>query len=130
MGQFGIGQSVKRFEDVRLLRGEGRFHHDVNLPGQAHMVVVRSTHPHPRIRSLAAAAPAAAPGVIAVFTGADLSGLSTMKMTLKRKRPDGSPMWAPPHRGLTRDRARYVGDPLALVIAETAPGAGDTAEAG
>jgi carbon-monoxide dehydrogenase large subunit len=129
MGQFGIGQSVKRFEDVRLLRGEGRFHHDVNLPGQAHMVVVRSTHAHARIRSIDTAAAAAAPGVIAVFTGADLNGLSTMKMTLKRKRPDGSPMWAPPHRGLTRDRARYVGDPLALVIAETAAEAADAAEA-
>jgi carbon-monoxide dehydrogenase large subunit len=129
MGQFGIGQSVKRFEDVRLLRGEGRFHHDVNLPGQAHMVVVRSTHAHARIRSIDTAAAAAAPGVIAVFTGADLNGLSTMKMTLKRKRPDGSPMWAPPHRGLTRDRARYVGDPLALVVAETAAEAADAAEA-
>ena len=60
MGQFGIGQSVKRFEDVRLLRGEGRFHHDVNLPGQAHMVVVRSTHAHARIRSIETAAAAVA----------------------------------------------------------------------
>src|SRR5258705_6461724 len=127
MGQFGIGQSVKRFEDVRLLRGEGRFHHDVNLPGQAHMVVVRSTHAHARIRSIDTAAADAAPGVIAVFTGGDLNGLSTMKMTLKRKRPDGSPMWAPPHHGLTRDRARYVGDPLALVVAETAVQAVDAA---
>src|SRR6266511_621183 len=129
MGQFGIGQSVKRFEDVRLLRGEGRFHHDVNQPGQAHMVVVRSTHAHARIRCIDTAAAAAAPGVVAVFTGADVQGLSTMKMTLKRKRPDGSPMWARPHRGLTRDRARYVGDPIALVIAETAAQAADAAEA-
>jgi len=131
MGQFGIGQSLKRFEDVRLLRGEGRFHHDVNQPGQVHMVVVRSTHAHARIRSIDSAAAAAAPGVVAVFTGADVArdGLSTMKMTLKRKRPDGSPMWAPPHRGLTQDRVRYVGDPIALVIAETAAQAEDAAEA-
>src|SRR5882724_4335800 len=129
MGQFGIGQSVKRFEDVRLLRGEGRFHHDVNQPGQVHMVVVRSAHAHARIRAIDTAAAAAAPGVVAVFTGADVQGLSTMKMTLKRKRPDGSPMWAPPHRGLTRDRARYVGDPIGLVIAETAAQATDAAEA-
>ncbi|HUO62143.1 MAG TPA: xanthine dehydrogenase family protein molybdopterin-binding subunit [Terriglobales bacterium] len=131
MGQFGIGQSLKRFEDVRLLRGEGRFHHDINQPGQAHMVVVRSTHAHARIRSIDTAAAAAAPGVVAVFTGADVArdGLSTMKMTLKRKRPDGSPMWAPAHRGLTEDRVRYVGDPIALVIAETAAQAEDAAEA-
>ncbi len=101
MGQFGIGQSLKRVEDVRLLRGEGRFHHDVNLPGQVHMAVVRSTHAHARIRAIDATAARGAPGVIAVFTGADVDGLSTMKMTLKRKRPDGSPMFAPPHRGLT-----------------------------
>ena len=131
MGQFGIGQSLKRFEDVRLLRGEGRFHHDINQPGQAHMVVVRSTHAHARIRSIDTAAAAAAPGVVAVFTGTDVArdGLSTMKMTLKRKRPDGSPMWAPAHRGLTEDRVRYVGDPIALVIAETAAQAEDAAEA-
>jgi aerobic carbon-monoxide dehydrogenase large subunit len=131
MGQFGIGQSLKRFEDVRLLRGEGRFHHDVNQPSQAHMVVVRSTHAHARILSIDATAAAAGPGVVAVFTGADVArdGLSTMKMTLKRKRPDGSPMWAPPHRGLTQDRVRYVGDPIALVIAETAAQAEDAAEA-
>src|SRR5499425_2822052 len=128
MGQFGIGQSLKRVEDVRLLRGEGRFHHDVNLPGQLHMAVVRSTHAHARIRSIDSTAVRRAPGVIAVFTFADLDGLSTMKMTLKRKRPDGSPMFAPAHRGLTQDRVRYVGDPIALVIASTAAQAADAVE--
>ena len=103
MGQFGIGQPIKRFEDQRLLRGEGRFHDDVNLPGQTHAVIVRSTHAHARIRSIDTAAALASPGVVAVFTGADLArdNLGTMQMTLKRKRPDGSPMFAPPHRGLT-----------------------------
>ena len=130
MGQYGIGQSVKRFEDPRLVRGEGRFHNDVNLPGQAYVVIVRSLHAHARILSIDTAAAAAAPGVLAVFTGVDLArdGLGTMKMTLKRKRPDGSPMWAPPHRGLTQDRVRYVGDPIALVIAETLAQAEDAAE--
>ena len=130
MGQYGIGQSVKRFEDPRLVRGEGRFHNDVNLPGQAYVVVVRSLHAHARILSIDTAAARGAPGVLAVFTGADLAqaGLGTMKMTLKRKRPDGSPMWAPPHRGLTQDRVRYVGDPIALVIAETLAQAEDAAE--
>ncbi len=130
MGQFGIGQAVTRFEDPRLLRGEGRFLNDVNLPGQAHAVLVRSPHAHARIRSIATSAATRAPGVLAVFTGADLArdGLGTMRMTLKRTRPDGSPMWAPPHRGLTQDRVRYVGDPVALVIAEAPAEAKDAAE--
>jgi len=130
MGQFGIGQPIKRFEDQRLLRGEGRFHNDVNLPGQTYAVMVRSTHAHARIRSIDTGAALAAPGVVAVFTGADLArdNLGTMQMTLKRKRPDGSPMFAPPHRGLTADRVRYVGDPVALVIAETLAQAEDAAE--
>jgi aerobic carbon-monoxide dehydrogenase large subunit len=130
MGQFGIGQAIKRFEDVRLLRGEGRFHGDLNLPGQAHAVIVRSMHAHARILAIDASAALGAPGVLAVFTGADLArdGLGTMRMTLKRKRPDGSPMFAPPHRGLAQGRARYVGDPIALVIAKTSAQAEDAAE--
>jgi carbon-monoxide dehydrogenase large subunit len=130
MGEFGIGQSVTRFEDPRLLRGEGRFVEDVNLPGQAYMYVLRSPHAHARIRSIDTTAAVATPGVIAVFTGADLARdkLGTMEMTLKRKRPDGTPMFAQPHTGLSTDRARYVGDPVALVIAETQAGARDAAE--
>jgi carbon-monoxide dehydrogenase large subunit len=130
MGQFGIGQGIRRFDDARLLKGEGRFHNDVNLPGQVHMVVVRSPHAHARIRSIDTAAARAMPGVVAVLTGADLArdGLGTMKMTLKRARPDGSPMFAPPHKGLSQDRVRYVGDPVAVVIAETLAQAKDAAE--
>jgi carbon-monoxide dehydrogenase large subunit len=129
MGRFGIGQGITRFEDRRLLRGEGRFQNDVNLPGQCHAVIVRSTHAHARIRSIDAEAARRAPGVVAVFTGADLAGdgLGTMKMTLKRKRPDGSPMFAPPHRGLATERVRYVGDPVAVVIAGTLAEAEDAA---
>ena len=128
MGQFGIGQPVTRFEDQRLLRGGGRFHNDVNLPGQTHAVIVRSVHAHARIRSIDTAAARSAPGVLGVFTGADVAGLGTMQMTLKRKRPDGGPMFAPPHRGLAQDRARYVGDPVVLVVAETLAQAEDAAE--
>ena len=130
MGEFGIGQAVKRFEDRRLLQGEGRFLDDVRLPGQTQAVIVRSPHAHARIVGIDTAAAAKAPGVLAVFTGADVArdGLGTMQMTLKRKRPDGSPMFAPPHRGLTQDRVRYVGDPVALVIAETRAQAEDAAE--
>src|SRR2546422_9173437 len=128
MGQFGIGQSIKRFEDARLVRGEGRFHDDVNLPGQTHAVIVRSVHAHARVRKIDAVESLKAPGVLAVFTGADVAELGTMKMTLKRKRPDGSPMFAPPQHGLTRDRVRYVGDPIAMVVAETLARAEDAAD--
>src|SRR5262245_48609092 len=130
MGEFGIGQSIKRFEDGRLLRGGGRFHDDVNVAGQAHAVIIRSIHAHARIRGIDTSAASQAPGVVGIFTGADLAKvpLGTMQMTLKRKRPDGSPMWAPAHKGLTSERARYVGDPLALVIAETRAQAEDAAD--
>jgi carbon-monoxide dehydrogenase large subunit len=130
MGEFGIGQSVKRFEDVRLLRGGGRFHGDVHLAGQVHAVLVRSPHAHARIVSIDTEAACRAPGVLAVFTGADVArdGLGTMRMTLKRLRPDGSPMFAPPHRGLAVERARHVGDPVALLVAETRAQAEDAAE--
>ena len=130
MGQYGIGQGIRRFDDARLLKGEGRFHNDVNLPGQVHLVVLRSPHAHARIRSIETAAARAMPGVVAIFTGADLArdGLGTMKMTLKRTRPDGSPMFAPPHKGLSSERVRYVGDPVAVVIAETLAQAKDAAE--
>jgi carbon-monoxide dehydrogenase large subunit len=128
MGQFGIGQAVTRFEDRRLLQGGGRYLDDVNLPGQAYAVIVRSLHAHARIASIDTKAARKSPGLVAVFTGADVGGLGTMQMTLKRKRPDGSPMFAPPHRGLAQDRVRYVGDPVALVIAETRAQAEDAAE--
>ncbi|PYM04413.1 MAG: carbon monoxide dehydrogenase [Candidatus Rokuibacteriota bacterium] len=130
MGQFGIGQSVPRFEDPRLLRGEGRFLNDVNLPGQTHAVVLRSPHAHAWIRSIDAAAAIGAPGVLAVFTGADLArdGLGTTRMTIRRRRPDGKPMFAPPHPGLAQTRVRYAGDPVALVVAETLAQAQDAVE--
>jgi aerobic carbon-monoxide dehydrogenase large subunit len=130
MGQFGIGQAVTRFEDRRLLQGGGRYLDDVNLPGQLAAVLVRSIHAHARIRGIDLEAARKAPGVVAVFTGADLArdGLGTMQMTLKRKRPDGSPMFAPPHRGLAQDRVRYVGDPVALVVADTRGRAEDAAD--
>jgi carbon-monoxide dehydrogenase large subunit len=130
MAKFGIGQAVTRFEDRRLLRGQGRFNDDVNLPGQAHAVIVRSMHAHAKLGAIETSDAVRAPGVLAVFTGADLAkdDMGTMKMTLKRKRPDGGPMFAPPHRGLARERVRYVGDPVALVVAETRAQAEDAAD--
>src|SRR6202521_5632726 len=107
VGGLGLGRAGKRGGDGQLLRGEGRFHADVNLPGQVHAVLVRSPHAHARIRAIDTAAALQGPGVLAVYTSADVArdGLGTMKMTLKRTRPDGSPMFAPPHRGLALERA-------------------------
>ncbi len=130
MTKFGIGQPVSRVEDPRLLRGRGRYIADVNLPDQAYAVVVRSPHAHAAIRSIDTSGALQAPGVVAVFTGEDVArdGLGTMTINLPRKRPDGSPMFARPHQGLSRGRVRYVGDPVALVIAESLPQARDAAE--
>ncbi len=130
MGPFGIGQAVKRFEDPRLVQGAGRFLGDVHLPGELHAVVVRSMHAHARIDAIDVSAALRAPGVVAAFTGADLAeaGLGTMRTTLSRTRPDGSPMFAPTHPVLVRDRVRCVGDPVAFLVAETLAHAEDAAE--
>jgi carbon-monoxide dehydrogenase large subunit len=130
MAKYGIGQPVSRFEDPRLLRGEGRFQDEVNLPGQAYVVFLRSPHAHAVIRAIDGAAAAALPGVRAVFTGEDLArdGLGTMRMRLQRKRPDGSPMFAPPHPGLARGRVRHIGDPVAMVVADSPALAKDAAD--
>ncbi|MBM3621210.1 MAG: xanthine dehydrogenase family protein molybdopterin-binding subunit [Alphaproteobacteria bacterium] len=130
MAKYGIGQPVLRFEDPRLLRGEGRYIHDVNLPGQAYTVLVRSPHAHAKIRSIDVAAARKAPGVVAVFTGADYAAdnLGVPKVNMPRKKADGSPMFAPPRPALCVDRVRYVGDPVAMVIADTLAQAKDAAE--
>ena len=130
MGPFGIGQPLSRFEDPRLLRGEGRFIHDLHVPGEAHLVLVRSPHAHARIRSIDDSAARSAPGVLGVLTGEDLArdGLGTPEVTIPRKRPDGSPMFWRAHAGLARERVRYVGDPVAAVVAQTVLQAKDAAE--
>src|SRR5262245_39935174 len=130
MSKYGIGQSVLRFEDPRLLRGQGRFINDVNLPGQAHAVFVRSPHAHAGIRSIDVEAAKQAPGVVAVYTGHDVAadGLGMPKANMPRKRPDGKPMFAPQRPPLVTDRVRYVGDPVAMVIADTLAEAKDAAE--
>src|SRR5207302_7888636 len=130
MGQFGIGQPVRRFEDRRFLRGEGRFQNDVNLPGQAHAVVLRSPHAHAAIRALDTGPARAMLGVLAVYTGDDLAkaGLGTMGVPFQRKRPDGSPMFARAHLGLAQEKVRFVGEPVAFVVAESVAAAKDAAE--
>jgi carbon-monoxide dehydrogenase large subunit len=128
--KFGIGQPVRRFEDVRLVTGRGRYQDDRVLPGQAYAVFVRSPHAHAAIRSVAVDVAMSAPGVLAVYTGADYAadGLGIPKAVMPRKKSDGSPMFAPQRPALVIDRARHVGDPVAMVIAETLDEAKDAAE--
>ncbi len=128
--KYGIGQSVSRFEDPRLLRGEGRFINDMVVPGMAHIAYVRSPHARARIVSVDPAAALAAPGVLGVFTIDDLErdGIGTTAPTLKRSRPDGKPMFWRAHPGLAKAMVRHVGDPVAIVAAETLAQAKDAAE--
>jgi carbon-monoxide dehydrogenase large subunit len=128
--KFAIGQSVRRVEDPRLLRGFGRYSDDVNLPQQAYAVIVRSPHAHAAIRSIDTTGARSAPGVLAVLTGADLAadGLGDLPTDKSRKRRDGSPAFATPRPALVRDRVRHVGDPVALVVAQTTEQAVDAAE--
>ena len=128
--KFGVGQPVRRFEDVRLVTGRGRYQDDVFLPRQAYAMFLRSPRAHARIVSIDVQAARAAPGVLAVYTGADYKadGLSMPKAVMPRKKADGSPMFAPQRPALVIDRVRYVGDPVAMVIAETLMEAKDAAE--
>ena len=130
MMKFGIGQPVPRSEDPKLLRGEGNYTDDVNLDCQAYGVMVRSPYAHGTLNGIDSAEARAAPGVIAILTGADLdaAGLGTMKCGLPLKSRDGSPISYVPRHALATDRVRFVGDPVAIVIAETALQARDAAE--
>ena len=128
--KFGVGQPIRRLEDLRLLTGKGRYQDDQTLHRQTWCVFVRSPHAHARIRSIDTAAASRAPGVVAVFTGTDYAndGIAMPKAAMPRKKRDGSPMFAPQRPALVVDRARYVGDPVAMVIAETLAQAKDAAE--
>src|ERR1700719_4387694 len=130
MGEFGIGQPVRRFEDKRLLSGNGRFQNDNNLLGQVHAYVLRSPHAHAHIRKLDLGAAQAAPGVRLILTVDDLvaAKLGAMGVPFQRKRPDGSPMFARAHLGLAQGTVRYVGEPVAFIVADTLAQAKDAAE--
>ena len=130
MGNFGIGQGVRREEDPRLLTGRGLFVNDVNLPRQAYTYILRSPYAHAAINAIDTDAAKAAPGVLAVFVGADVvaDGLGFPGLPAKWKRPDGEPMKYRPQPPLATDRVRYVGDPVAMVIADTLNEARDAAE--
>ncbi len=130
MGEFGIGQGVPRFEDPRLVRGEGRYVGDIALPGMAFGHVLRSPHAHARIRAIDVSRAKGAPGVLAVLTGADwqASGFGDLPVPGGLQRRDGSPLYRPPFPALVKDRVRWVGDYVAFVVAETVHQAMDAAE--
>ena len=125
-----IGKPFRRIEDQRLLRGEGRFTDDISRPGELHAAFLRSPHAHARIAKIDTAAARAAPGVVAVYSGADVlaAGLEPIPFTQLHKRPDGADMTVPPRNVLTTDAARFVGDAVAMVVAATREQARDAAE--
>jgi carbon-monoxide dehydrogenase large subunit len=127
--KFGIGQPVLRSEDPVLVRGEGRFTDDVSLLRQAYAVIVRSRHAHGVLRGIATDAARQMKGVLGIYTAADLAGYGTLKCIVPFKNRDGSEMKKPPRHALATDKVRYVGDPVAIVVAETLLQAKDAAEA-
>ncbi|WP_439404536.1 xanthine dehydrogenase family protein molybdopterin-binding subunit [Bradyrhizobium sp. DASA03076] len=129
--KYGVGQPVRRKEDDTLVRGKGRYTDDFNLPGQAYAVIVRSTHAHGVIRGIGIDAAKAMPGVLGVWTGTDLNaaGYGPFTCGLPLKSRDGSPLLQTNRQPLATDKVRFVGDPVAFVVAETLAQARDAAEA-
>ncbi|HUB45792.1 MAG TPA: xanthine dehydrogenase family protein molybdopterin-binding subunit [Acetobacteraceae bacterium] len=127
--KFAVGQPVSRKEDPVLLRGQGRYTDDLNLPGQLYGVMVRSRIAHGEVRAIEADAAREMPGVHLIVTASDLdaAGIKNMPAASGKNR-DGSPTPRPPQRPLATDRVRYVGEPIAMVVAETAKQAKDAAE--
>ena len=128
--QFGIGQPVKRKEDKRLLTGTGRFTDDINLDGQVYGYLLRSPHAHAKIASIETQAAKQTPGVLGVFTIADLDadGIPELPVQVDVPGKDGAKMFAPTRPILARDVVRYVGNPVAFVVAESFDQARDAAE--
>ena len=130
MGHDGIGASMRRKEDHRFISGRGNYTDDINRPGQTYAYIKRSDRPHARIRGINTAAASAAPGVIAVFTGEDVAAaqIGGLPCGWQIHNKDGSPMAEPPHPILAIGKVRYVGDAVAVVVAETKQQARDAAE--
>ena len=133
----GIGQPVRRREDLRLLTGKGRYSDDLNLPGQAYAVMLRSPHAHARVRAIDTRRAQQLPGALAVLTGRDFvaNGLQPIPLLahghpadLSLTNRDGSGPLTPPQMPIAVDEARHVGETVAIVIAETLAAAKDAAE--
>lgn len=130
--RFGSGHVVRRIEDPTLVRGEGRFTDDARPEGLTHLIFVRSPHAHARIRSINAVQARELPGVLAVYTGAELLAAGVRPLAAPPptfKRPDGSPAASAPRRALAHETVRFVGEAVAAVVAETRDAAVVAAEA-
>jgi carbon-monoxide dehydrogenase large subunit len=131
MEKFGLAQPVRRVEDPRLLRGGGSYTDDITPPGTVHGVVLRSPHAAARITGITTTAAKAMPGVLAVFTAADLKAdkIGPLPCAVTLKNRDGSTQVSPPHPALADGAVHHVGDPVAFVVADDAKRARDAAEA-
>ena len=130
MGRFGLSQPVPRSEDYRFLTGAGRYTADIDLPGQTHVTMLRSAHAHAEILCIDVSEAAAMSGVLAVVTARELArdGLGDLHCAVAVKGPAGQAMPSPGRRLLARERVRFVGEPVAMIIAETWAQARDAAE--
>ncbi len=125
----GIGAPNKRREDMRFLTGTGKYTDDINLPGQAHVVFVRSNLAHGRLNGIDTEAAAAMPGVIRIFTAEDFAEVGGVPCGWQVTDRHGQPMQEPKHPVLAEGKLRHVGEPVAAVVAETEAQARDAAEA-
>ena len=125
-----IGESIRRKEDYRFLTGAGNYTDDINLAQQSHAVFVRSPHAHATINSVDTTEAMKMPGVIGIFSGKDIEGkMGGLPCGWLINNPDGTPMKEPPHPILAIGKVRYVGDHVAMVVAETLEQAKNAAEA-
>ncbi len=118
---YAIGQPVHAQRGRQLLRGQGRYTDDINLPDQAYAMILRSTIAHGLIKSIDTDAAKKMPGVLAIYTGEDLKAYGTLQSALPLKSRDGSDMKKPPRPALPTDKVRFVGDPIACVVARRWP---------
>src|SRR5215467_10323914 len=128
-----FGKSIKRREDPRFITGKGNYTDDVKLPGMTYAAFVRSPHAHARIRRIDVSAARAVPGVVAVYTGADMTGVNSLPCGWDLRKEKNIPgvvqdLAMVPHMPLTADVARHVGDPVAVVVADSQQAASDAAE--
>jgi carbon-monoxide dehydrogenase large subunit len=129
--KYAVGQPVYRKEDPTLVQGKGRYTDDVNLPGQVYAAIVRSAVAHGVIKGIDTDAAREMPGVLAIYTAADLdaAGYGSLKCIVDFPNKDGSPIRKPVRKALAGDKVRFVGDPVACVVAESRAQAQDAAEA-
>ena len=126
--KYAIGQSVPRTEDPKLLKGEGKYTDDLNLPDQVYAAIVRSPVAHGTITDINVSDAKKMPGVLLILTGYDLEDYGNLPCGMQIKSKDGSPLKKPNRPSLVTDKVRFVGDPVACVIAKTPDAAKDAAE--